>query len=149
MEIMEKLVEESWYDEEDASEVEEDLEFDHQPTIQKKRINKSIHQGIKAKSVQCPKCQKMLSNKQSLAVHLQSVRPCTAPKPPKQNKKVIYEPASCPECKKVFTQRVNMKIHLKSIHQGMKMKCEYCSKTATNKSNLQKHIRHYCPSKPL
>ena len=146
---MEKLVEESWYDEEDASEVEEDLEFDHQPTIQKKRINKSINKGIKAKPVQCPKCEKMLSNKQSLAIHLQSVSPCTIPKQPKQNKKVIYKPASCPECKKVFTQRENMKIHLKSIHQGIKLKCQYCSKTASNKSNLQKHIRHYCPSKPI
>ena len=127
-----------WYDEDDLSEVEEDLDFDKEQKKQKRNCKKPV---------QCPKCKKMLFNMASLKTHLLSIRPCTIPKPPKKTTQ-IQKPSQCPECKKVFTQITNMKIHLKSIHQGIKINCEYCGKTATNKSNLQKHIRLYCPSKP-
>ena len=126
----------SWYDEDDHCEVEEDLDL----------IEDTVNQKKKVKGVQCPKCKKVLSR---LEAHLRSVRPCTIPKPPKKATQIKYKPSQCPECKKVFTQRVNMKIHLKSIHQGIKVKCDYCGKTATTKSNLKKHIRLYCPSKPV
>ena len=137
---MEKY-EDSWYNEDDTSQDEEDLDLNEEPIKLKKKTD--------FKLVQCPKCEKVLSSKTSLATHLKSVRPCTSTiaKPAKQ--KVTYKPAQCPECEKVFTQTQNMKIHLRSIHQGIRLKCEYCGQTATNKSNLQKHIRLYCPSKPI
>ena len=160
--IMEEF-EASWYDEDDASEVEEDLNFDSDTVSAKKDSKNQSAQCPECKKVftqkssmklhlrtihhddsrhvKCPKCEKMLSSKISLATHLKSVRPA--------KQKVTYKPAQCPECEKVFTQTQNMKIHLRSIHQGIRLKCEYCGQTATNKSNLQKHIRLYCPSKPI
>ena len=207
LKIMDEL-EGSWYDEDDASEVEEDLDFENVsakkdgkkiyksaqcPECKKVFTQKSsmklhlrtIHQGIKTlkrisykpaqcpeckkmftqkpsmklhlrtihhkddfKHVQCPKCEKVLSSKTSLTTHLKSVRPCTIAELANQKKKV-YKSAQCPECEKVFTQSSSMNIHLRSVHQGIRLKCEYCSKTATNKSNLQKHIRLYCQSKQI
>ena len=141
-------IREDYYDEDDLSEDLEDLEFDNETLMQKKRKPNQKKKGT-SKSVQCPKCDKVFSQKVSLKQHLHSVLPCNITKPPKKNIQQTYRPSQCPECMKVFTQNVNMKIHLKSIHQGIKVKCEYCSKTASNKSNLKKHIRLYCPSKPI
>ena len=137
---MEKY-EDSWYNEDDTSQDEEDLDLNEEPIKPKNKMDFEL--------TQCPNCEKVLSTKTALAIHLKSVRPCTIiAKPAKQEKKV-YKSAQCPECNKVFTQKTNMMIHLKSTHQGIRLKCEYCSKTATNKSNLKKHIRLYCQSKPL
>ena len=86
----------SWYDEDDHCEVEEDLDL----------VEDTVNQKKKIKGVQCPKCKKVLSQKQSLATHLRSVRPCTIPKPPKKTTQIKYKPSQCPECKKVFTQRL-------------------------------------------
>ena len=65
---MEKY-EDSWYNEDDTSQDEEDLDLIEEPIKLKKKTD--------FKLVQCPKCEKMLSTKLSLATHLKSVRPCT------------------------------------------------------------------------
>ena len=94
---MEEL-EDSWYDEDDASEVEEDLNFDNGK------------KDWKNQSAQCPECKKVFTQKSSMKHHFRST-----------HQGITYKPGQCPECRKVFTQKSSMKLHLRFSEQFIKV----------------------------
>uniref|UniRef100_A0A182WQS7 C2H2-type domain-containing protein n=1 Tax=Anopheles minimus TaxID=112268 RepID=A0A182WQS7_9DIPT len=80
---------------------------------------------------QCHICQKMLSNNQSLKVHIAQMH--------SDDGNHI-----CDTCGKVFRTKPAMERHINE-HQGLdvveRLQCEYCKKWFSGKYNLNKHIR--------
>uniref|UniRef100_A0A182T9L9 Transcription factor grauzone n=1 Tax=Anopheles maculatus TaxID=74869 RepID=A0A182T9L9_9DIPT len=80
---------------------------------------------------QCQICQKVLSNNQSLKVHIAQMH--------SDDGNHI-----CDTCGKVFRTKLAMERHINE-HQGLDMverlQCEYCKKWFSGKYNLNKHIR--------
>ncbi|XP_053674582.1 transcription factor grauzone-like [Anopheles nili] len=80
---------------------------------------------------QCHICQKMLSNNQSLKVHIAQMHGGDGNQ-------------ICATCGKVFRTKPAMERHIKE-HLGIelveRLQCEYCQKWFNGKYNLKKHIR--------
>ncbi|XP_050078604.1 transcription factor grauzone-like [Anopheles maculipalpis] len=80
---------------------------------------------------QCPVCQKILSNQNSLKVHIAQVHSSDANQ-------------ICDTCGKVFRTKPAMERHIKLDHQPQLViwqQCEWCEKWFDCKQNLKKHIR--------
>ena len=47
----------------------------------------------------------------------------------------------CPHCEYKATQKGNLQNHIKSIHEGQKFQCPHCEYKASQKGHLQRHIK--------
>ena len=100
----------------------------------RKYTTTSIH---KKTQYHCEKCDKSLSTKGNLKLHVKSV-----------HDSVRY---NCDKCDKSFSQKGHLNEHVKTFHENVRYSCDKCNKSYIHKTNLTAHIksvheniRHYC-----
>ncbi|XP_014221925.1 zinc finger protein OZF-like [Trichogramma pretiosum] len=75
----------------------------------------------------CDACEKKLSCKSKLKIHIESV-----------HKKIAH---GCDNCRKQFSTKSNLKTHISTVHNNVKYPCEICGKKFTDRSNLNRHVK--------
>ena len=79
--------------------------------------------------LKCEFCDKTLSGKYRLKIHINSVH-------------LNLKPFSCKECDMSFSQKFNLKRHILSVHERSKpFACTDCDKEFGQKINLKNHRR--------
>ena len=78
---------------------------------------------------QCELCNKILSNKYTLKLHMETIH----------EKKTKFQ---CNICNKCFAHKTGMQHHIDSIHKKLKPhKCKICNKCFTKEYTLMRHIQ--------
>jgi len=89
----------------------------------------------KIKPVECSVCQKLISNKKTMAIHM---RTHTGEKP--------YE---CILCNKSFAKKVNLTTHIRTHTGETPFECVICSRKFSLKQPLDDHMRTHTGEKPF
>ncbi|XP_063437223.1 uncharacterized protein LOC134718551 [Mytilus trossulus] len=67
----------------------------------------------------------------------------------KQHKGIVEKFFHCSLCPKTFTRASGKLIHMKTVHERLRpFKCDICTKTFSNRGNLQKHLMVHNNERP-
>ena len=122
--------------------------------IELRKHKKKVHLVVSLKKprivekIQCPQCDKKLSGKTALNLHIRTIH--------EKRRDFI-----CDECGKCFTQRVALQVHIKGMHSEEKKAgyaCPKCDKVWTSERGRQLHMEkthnekymfgcQFCPQK--
>ena len=87
---------------------------------------KSVHQNLRPHK--CPHCQTSLGTKSHLKAHIETVH---------ERKK----PYKCPQCVKAFGAKSKLKIHISVVHEGIRLQCDLCEASFTERGLLNRHLK--------
>ena len=91
-----------------------------------KRHIDGVHEKIR-KTYQCEICNKTLSGNSYLKIHMEAV-----------HQKI--RKWNCDQCSKDFAHKAGYLSHIEAIHKGIKVFCEFCQSSYTQRTALRKHL---------
>jgi hypothetical protein len=97
--------------------------------IKAKELLLTKEKDLKVRGFQCTHCNKTLTTKFSLKLHIKSIH-------------LKLKDFKCPICDIEFVVRSKLKVHMETVHGGLKkFKCAICGKAFPHKISLRRHLR--------